>query len=202
MGWRRRTRRKCSSPSLELLNLSSRYFLKRSKTDISRNVKFLSACLERSLGDPCDAELSSVNNPRPEVDRDQANQWTEHCESNSDARNYTSGKLLIGRGRNAFQAQLPPSGIELRRCHQLGLRSLHLTNIPNACTRSVAGINPGSAHHYGCSRECDYCADEWTECRKPETCLHAIISSVRRSTFQKILRLLARSFNTASGSHP
>jgi hypothetical protein len=28
------------------------------------------------------------------------------------------------------------------------------------------------------------------------------ISSVRRSTFQKILRLLARSFNTASTSHP
>src|SRR5438309_11611935 len=37
----------------------------------------------------------------------------------------------------------------------------------------MAGIDPGSAHHRGCSRECDYCADERTECRKPVTCLHA-----------------------------
>src|SRR6266446_4555907 len=135
--------------------------------------EILSACLERSSGDPCDAELSSANSPRPEVHRDQTNQWTEHCESNSDARNYRSGKLLIGRDRHALQTQFPSSGIELRRCDQLGLRSLHLTNVPNACTRSVAGINPGSAHQRGCSRECDYCADERTECRKPETCLHA-----------------------------
>jgi hypothetical protein len=49
--------------------------------------EILSACLERSLGDPCDDELLSVNNPRPEIRRDQANQWAEHCESNCDARN-------------------------------------------------------------------------------------------------------------------
>ena len=55
-----------------------RYFTKR---------EILSACLERSLGDPCDDELLSANNPRPEIRRDQANQWAEHCESNCDARN-------------------------------------------------------------------------------------------------------------------
>src|SRR5437763_7543246 len=38
---KRRTKRKRSSRGW--LNLSSRYFLKRSKTDISRNVKFLFA---------------------------------------------------------------------------------------------------------------------------------------------------------------
>jgi hypothetical protein len=49
--------------------------------------EILSACLERSLGDPCDDELLSANNPRPEIRRDQANQWADHCESNCDARN-------------------------------------------------------------------------------------------------------------------
>ena len=49
--------------------------------------EILSACIERSLGDPCDDELLSANNPRPEIRRDQANQWAEHCESNYDARN-------------------------------------------------------------------------------------------------------------------
>src|SRR5206468_12171592 len=39
---RRRTRRKRSSLIPEQLSLSSRYFLKHSKIDISRNVKFLS----------------------------------------------------------------------------------------------------------------------------------------------------------------
>src|SRR5207253_6717505 len=38
---RRRTRRKHASRTLDRLDLSSRYFLKRSKIDISRNVKFL-----------------------------------------------------------------------------------------------------------------------------------------------------------------
>src|SRR5260370_1315331 len=51
-GWRaelratdstRRTRRKRPSLSLSRFYSSSRYFLKRSKTDISQNVKFLSA---------------------------------------------------------------------------------------------------------------------------------------------------------------
>jgi hypothetical protein len=37
---RQRTRTKRSNRGLEGLNLSSRYFLKRSKTDIARNVKF------------------------------------------------------------------------------------------------------------------------------------------------------------------
>ena len=86
--------------------IEERHFMKR---EISRRPG-----LERSSGDPCDAELSSANNPRQEVHRDQANQWTEHCESNSDARNYRSGKLLVGRARNALQTQLPPPGIELR----------------------------------------------------------------------------------------
>src|SRR6266404_1457323 len=129
--------------------------------------------LEHSLGDPCDDELLSANNPRPEAHRDQANQWAEHCESNCDARNYRPGKLLIGRDRHTLQTQFPTSGIELRRRDQLGLQRVHLTNVPNACARSIAGIDPGSAHHGGCSRECDYCADERTECRKPVTCLHA-----------------------------
>src|SRR4029077_21004579 len=39
---RRRTRRKPASRTPEQLDLSSRYFLKRSKIGISRNVKFLS----------------------------------------------------------------------------------------------------------------------------------------------------------------
>ena len=39
---RERTRRKHASRTPEQLRLSSRYFLKRSKIDISRNVKFLS----------------------------------------------------------------------------------------------------------------------------------------------------------------
>src|SRR2546423_4498038 len=40
MDLRRQTRRKRSTLSLGRLNSSSRYFLKRSKTDISQNVKF------------------------------------------------------------------------------------------------------------------------------------------------------------------
>ncbi len=87
--------------------------------------EILSACLERSLGDPCDDELLSANNPRPEVRRNQANQWAEDCESNCDARNYRSGKLLIGRDRHALQTQLPPTGIELWCCDQLCVRRLH-----------------------------------------------------------------------------
>jgi hypothetical protein len=78
---------KRSSLSLALLDLSSRYFLKHSNKDISRNVKFFRHAFERSLGDPCDDELLSANNPRPEIRRDKENQRTEHCETNSDARN-------------------------------------------------------------------------------------------------------------------
>ena len=84
---RRRTRRKRSSPSFELLNLPSPYFLKRSKIDISQKVKLLSTWLDRRSVDLCDMELFSVNHPRPEICRDQTNQGTDHCESNSDARN-------------------------------------------------------------------------------------------------------------------
>jgi len=83
---RLRTRRKRSSLIPEQLSLSSRYFLKRSKTDISQNVKFLWS-IERSSGDPCDAKLFLANNPGQEIRRDKENQWTEHCETNSDARN-------------------------------------------------------------------------------------------------------------------
>jgi len=39
---RRQTRRKHASRTLERLDLSSRYFLKRSQIDISRSAKFLS----------------------------------------------------------------------------------------------------------------------------------------------------------------
>jgi hypothetical protein len=66
--------------------LSSRYFLKRLKAEISQNAKF-SWGIERSSGDPCDAKLFLANNPRPEIRRDNENQRTEHCETNSDARN-------------------------------------------------------------------------------------------------------------------
>jgi hypothetical protein len=41
---RRQTRRKHASRTLERLHLSSCYFLKRSKTDISQNVKLLEQC--------------------------------------------------------------------------------------------------------------------------------------------------------------
>src|SRR6266404_4910300 len=129
--------------------------------------------LEHSLGDPCDDELLSANNPRPEAHRDQANQWAEHCESNCDARNYRPGKLLIGRDRHALQTQFPTSGIELRRCDQLGLRSFHLTNVPNACAGSFARTVPRAAHHRGRGRERDYCANEGAERGKPEICLPA-----------------------------
>jgi hypothetical protein len=81
-----RTRTKYSSLSLERLNLSSRYFLKRSKAEISQNAKFPWG-IERSSGDPCGAKLFLANNPRPEIRRDKENQRTEHCETNSDARN-------------------------------------------------------------------------------------------------------------------
>ena len=142
------------------------------KFHITRN--FFRLGLERSSvrSGRCRAVISQQ--PAPRGTPRSGNQWTEHCESNSHAGNYRSGKLLIGRARNALQTQFPTSGIELRRCDQLGLRSFHLTNVPNACPTSVAGINPGSAHHCGCGRECDNCADERTECCKPETCLHAI----------------------------
>jgi len=83
---RRQTRRKHSSRSLERLNLSSRYFLKRLKAEISPNAKFPWG-IERSSGDLCDAKLFSANNPRPEIRRGKENQRTEHCETNSDARN-------------------------------------------------------------------------------------------------------------------
>jgi hypothetical protein len=50
---RRQTRKRRSSLSLALLDLSSRYFLKRSKIDISQNVKFLFVCFERSTQHDC-----------------------------------------------------------------------------------------------------------------------------------------------------
>src|SRR4029077_12399590 len=81
---RLRTRRKRSSR--RWLNSSSRYFLKRSKAEISQNAKFLWS-IERSSGDPCDAKLFLANNPGQEIRREKENQWTEHCETNSDAGN-------------------------------------------------------------------------------------------------------------------
>jgi len=90
--------------------------------------------------------LSSANNLRPEVHRDQANQWTEHCESNSDARNYGCGKLVIGRARNALQTQLPPPGIELRNRSQLSLRIFDSASIPGAAIKlAAAPVNGFSA---------------------------------------------------------
>jgi len=61
---------KRSSLIPEQLSLSSRYFLKRSKIDISQKVKFLSTRLDRRSGDLCDTELFSANHPRPEICRD------------------------------------------------------------------------------------------------------------------------------------
>jgi hypothetical protein len=52
---RLRTRRKRSSLIPEQLSLSSRYFLKRSKIDISQDVKFLSRCF---------AAVQSTTGPR------------------------------------------------------------------------------------------------------------------------------------------
>jgi hypothetical protein len=119
------------------------------------------------LGDPCDDELSSANNPRPEVHRDQANQWTEHCESNSDARNYRSGKLRIGRARNARQTQLPPPGIELRRCSQLSLQILDSASIPGAAIRlAAAPVNGLSAANL--KEPFPVCVASWV-------CFHAIL---------------------------
>src|SRR6266404_2431709 len=86
MDSRRQTRRKRASRSPGRLHLSSCYFLKRSKTDVSQNAKFPWG-IERSSGDLCDAKLFSANNPRPEIRRGKENQRTEHCETNSDARN-------------------------------------------------------------------------------------------------------------------
>jgi hypothetical protein len=53
------------------------------------------------------------------------------------------------------------------------LRRVHLTNVPNACSSSVAGINPGSAHQRDRRRERDYRANEGAERGKPRICLHA-----------------------------
>jgi len=43
--------------------------------------------IKRSSGDPCNAMLFLANNPRVEIRRGKENQRTEHCETNSDARN-------------------------------------------------------------------------------------------------------------------
>jgi hypothetical protein len=87
MDSRRQTRTKHASRTLQRLHLSSCYFLKRSKSDISENVKFPWVYLERSSDDPRNAKLFSASNPCPEVLRDHANQRAEHCESNGEARN-------------------------------------------------------------------------------------------------------------------
>ena len=65
MGWRRRTRKRRSSLSLALLDLSSRYFFKHSNKDISRNVKFFRHALSavgRSVR--CQAVISQRSAPR------------------------------------------------------------------------------------------------------------------------------------------
>src|SRR5207237_4683445 len=50
-----RTRRKPSSLIPEQSSLSSRYFLKRSKIDISGNLRFSFVCVERSTQHVCSA---------------------------------------------------------------------------------------------------------------------------------------------------
>jgi hypothetical protein len=171
------------------LNLSSRYFFKRSKNEISQNVKFFRHGLERSSGDSCDARLFLADNPGPEVRRDQANQWAEDCESNSDTRNYRSGKLLIGRARNALQTQLPPPGIELRNRSQLGLQSFHcvgqqtsqmlapprlleLIRDPRIIAAAVANATTALMNGLSAANQ--------------KLVFMLFISSVRRSTFQQI----------------
>src|SRR4029077_18486970 len=54
---KRQTRRKHASRTLERLDLSSCYFLKRSKVGISQNVKVLFVCVERSIQHDCSAML-------------------------------------------------------------------------------------------------------------------------------------------------
>ena len=53
---------------------------------IGRSAGDVSVGIERSY-DLCDAKLFLANKPRPEIRRDKENQRTEHCETNSDARN-------------------------------------------------------------------------------------------------------------------
>jgi len=65
--------------------LCSLYFLKRLKAEISQKAKFPLGS-ERSPRDPFDAELFLANNPRPEIRRDEENQRTKQCETDSDAR--------------------------------------------------------------------------------------------------------------------
>ena len=49
--------------------------------------EILSPGLELSSGNPCDVELFLANNPRPEIRRDNENQRTKDCETNTDVRN-------------------------------------------------------------------------------------------------------------------
>ena len=174
---RRRTRVKRSSLSLGRLDLSSYYLFHALEDGHFTKREILSACLERSLGDPCDDELLSANNPRPEIRRDKANQWAEHCESNSDARNCRSGKLLIGRDRHALQTQFPTSRIELRDCHQLRLRNLHSPSIAAAAMNPTATPITGLMPQTG-GKNSSVSFRSWNS-------VHGIFSSVRRSTFQK-----------------
>ena len=75
------------------------------------------------------------------------------------------------RSKGNFQRPESNCGVAINSiCEVFMARS---ANVPNACPTSVAGINPGSAHHGDCGHECENCADERIECRKPVTCLHA-----------------------------
>src|SRR5438477_10220617 len=77
--------------------------------------------------------------------------------------------------------QFPSSGIELRRCDQLGLRRIHLTNVPNACSSSAAVANATTALTKGLSAA------------NQKFVFMLIISSIRRSAFQIGLRIFPAS---------
>jgi len=57
----------------------------------------------------------------------------------------------------------------VRRCVSLLRRS---TNVPNACTSSVAGIHPELTRHRSRGRNGDYRANERAEGDQPKICSH------------------------------
>ena len=65
-------------------------------------------------------DLFLTNNSRPEIGRDQADEWTEDGKFDSDIRNQRAGKLM-GGDRRALQSQFPAPGIELWHCEQFRL---------------------------------------------------------------------------------
>jgi hypothetical protein len=65
-------------------------------------------------------DLFLTSNSRPEIGRDQADEWTEDGKFDSDIRNQRAGKLM-GGDRRALQSQFPAPGIELWHCEQFRL---------------------------------------------------------------------------------